>query len=218
MSNQLGVRFQELTQQAETIEQSKRVGGNRGREGAVDVDGNAVLNWTVKAKGLLSLACGQDSQHFKHFTSAEKTSAFSNLANFQAMISVFAAAKEDFEGGYLSSVRTLVQAELFNTELEQATELLDKGYKVPAAVIAGTVLETGLRELCNRASLPVGKLDKMNADLAKAGTYNLLRQKQITALAEIRNKAAHGKPTEFTDADVKAMIADVERFLLDHLT
>jgi hypothetical protein len=142
---------------------------------------------------------------------------YSNLTNLQAMMSVFAAAKEDFDGGHLRSVRTLVQAELFNTELEQATELLDKGYKVPSAVIAGTVLETGLRELCNRSSLSVGKLDKMNADLAKAGTYNLLRQKQITALAEIRNKAAHGRPTEFTDADVKAMIADIERFLLDHL-
>jgi hypothetical protein len=58
--------------------------------------------------------------------------------------------------------------------------------KFAAAVIAGTVLETALRQLC---------LDRMNADLAKAGVYNSLMQKRITALAAIRNRAAHGKPT-----------------------
>jgi hypothetical protein len=57
----------------------------------------------------------------------------------------------------------------------------------------------------------------MNADLAKAGIYTLLIQKRITALAQIRNDAAHGKPDQFTDADVKGMIADVERFIADYL-
>jgi hypothetical protein len=68
--------------------------------------------------------------------------------------------------------------------------------KFAAAVIAGTVLETALRQLC---------LDRMNADLAKAGVYNSLMQKRITALAAIRNRAAHGKPNEFTRDDVSAM-------------
>jgi hypothetical protein len=84
-------------------------------------------------------------------------------------------------------------------------------------VVAGVVLETGLRELCIRHNISEGKLDKMNADLAKAGAYNLLKQKSITALAQIRNDAAHGKPDQFKDEDVRSMIADVGRFLADHL-
>jgi hypothetical protein len=32
-------------------------------------------------------------------------------------------------------------------------------------------------------------------------------------LADIRNSAAHGKPDEFTDADVSNMIRDAEQFL-----
>jgi hypothetical protein len=52
----------------------------------------------------------------------------------------------------------------------------------------------------------------MNADLAKAGAYNSLVQKRITALAAIRNSAAHGRPQDFTKDDVAAMITDVERF------
>jgi len=57
----------------------------------------------------------------------------------------------------------------------------------------------------------------MNADLAKAGIYNKLQQKRITALADIRNSAAHGKPEEFSEDDVKRMIEEIEQFLVIQL-
>jgi hypothetical protein len=79
------------------------------------------------------------------------------------------------------------------------------------------VLETSMRQLCVDKGIPVGKLDKMNADLAKAGTYHLLVQKRITAIAEIRNSAAHGHPERFTAKDVEDMISYIEGFLADNL-
>jgi hypothetical protein len=133
------------------------------------------------------------------------------------LLHVFLAAKEDFEGGYLSSVRNLIHAEVFSNELEQANELLTAGYRTPAAVICGVVLETNLRTLCDTRNIPTGKLEKMNQDLAKDGAYNLLIQKRITALAAIRNSAAHGNHSEFDDADVNSMIDDVERLVADWL-
>ncbi len=57
----------------------------------------------------------------------------------------------------------------------------------------------------------------MSAELAKTGAYNTIQQKRITALAGIRNSAAHGKAGEFTAADVRGMIDDVERFLASTL-
>jgi hypothetical protein len=60
--------------------------------------------------------------------------------------------------------------------------------------------------MCVDRALPIGKLDKMNADLAKAGAYNKLVQKQITALADIRNDAAHGHYDQFSKDDVSSMI------------
>ena len=110
-------------------------------------------------------------------------------------------------------MKALVQAEVFDSELEQANELLSSGYLSAAAVIAGVVLETALRELCDRGNISHSKLDKMNADLAKAGKYNTLTQKRITALAAIRNSAAHGKADEFTKQSVINMIDEVEQFL-----
>lgn len=135
----------------------------------------------------------------------------------ERMGTVFLAAKEDFEGGYLSSVRSLVQAEVFDSELDQASELLSSGYKTASAVIAGTVIETTLRELCDRNGATPGALGQMNADLAKKGIYNANMAKRITAMAGIRNSAAHGKPDEFTNGDVKSMIDEIGRFLSQHL-
>lgn len=128
------------------------------------------------------------------------------------------AAKEDFEGGYLNSVRNLVQAEVFDNELDQAKELLSSGYASAAAVIAGVVLETTIRNLCSDHNIPLGKLDKMNADLTKQGIYNSLIQKRITALAGIRNSAAHGKTEEFNKDDVNSMINEIERFVSSTLS
>jgi hypothetical protein len=171
------------------------------------------LGWRVKAKNLIRSACGTDHDHLDAFIKAEASGDFKgNYSTLKSVRAVFLAAKEDFEGGYLVSVRNLVQAEVAGSEIDQATELWDSGYITAAAVVAGVVLETTLRTLCEANGLPIGKLNKMNDDLVKAGVYNSLKHKSITSLAAVRNSAAHGKTDEFTDQDVKAMIADVQRF------
>jgi hypothetical protein len=211
-------RFHELAAQAESLAATKQTKHSSHSGSYEQVDPDFLLGWCVKTKNLLSIACGQESEHFKAFIEAEEPQSYeSNPAQFNRARAVFLAAKEDFEGGYLNSLRNLVEAEVFSTELEQARELLDAGYRAPAAVICGVVLETNIRRLCSARSVPIGKLDKMNADLAKAGQYNALVQKRITALAAIRNSAAHGNETEFGKADVKAMIEEVERLVSDWL-
>ncbi|HCH6158811.1 DUF4145 domain-containing protein [Vibrio parahaemolyticus] len=176
------------------------------------------LTWKVKVKNLLVISCGEDSQHYKEFFAVSEPNQFDTPWDiFKRQKAVLNASRDDFQNGYLTSIRSLVQADIFDTELEQATELLKSGYKLAAAVIAGVVLETSLRDLCTQNNLPIGKLDKMNSDLAKAGLYNKLQQKRITAIADIRNSAAHGKPEEFTESDVRSMISDIGGFLGSHL-
>jgi len=218
MNQKIAERLEKLMEEVNAIEAAKvKVSGDFGDGWRIDHD--ALLAWRVKAKNIIIQVCGENSQHFIEFTKSEKVSGigdgqYNALKRTRAVLS---AAKDDFEGGYLTSIKSLVQAEVFDSELEQAEELLANGYYVAAAVISGVVLETGLRELCDRNSIPHGKLDKMNADLAKIGIYNKLQQKRITALADIRNNAAHGKSTEFTAEDVSSMIKEVEKFLAQYL-
>ena len=217
MNNKLQKRFDDLGRDHALLIDSKKT--NNGQFGSSDcVDTELFTAWKVKVRNLLSLACGDKSQHFQQYENAEKPHSMEpSFSVAKRLGAVFHAIKEDFEGGYLNSIKNLIQAEVFESELEQAQELLDKGYKLSAAVIAGVVLETALRDSCDQEGIAHGKLDKMNAELAKSGKYNKLQQKRITALADIRNNAAHGKPDNFTDEDVKLMIRDIEAFLINFL-
>ena len=218
MIKKLTDRFDQLDSEIRTIEATKI--NEHGDFGPYSrVDKKLLLAWVVKTKNLLISACGEKSQHYKEFVKAEKIRTYeSNYDSFERMKAVFSAAMDDYKGGFLTTIKNLIQADVFDTELEQARELLNSGYKLAAAVITGVVLETTLRDLCAQEYLTHSKLDKMNADLAKAGVYNKLQQKRITAIADIRNSAAHGKPEEFSEDDVKNMIRDVEQFLANHLT
>jgi hypothetical protein len=214
----LARRFGELAEQMAAVEATKRYDRSEYFSGD-RVDDEKFLNWKVKAKSLLNNSCGKESEHYSAFIEAEKPQSYvTNWESFKNLKAIFLAAREDFEGGYLRSIRSLVQAEVFSTELDQARELLAAGYKTPAAVVAGVVLETGLRRMCQDRSLELGKLDRMNAALSKDGAYNLLVQKRITALADIRNNAAHGHPDQFNEKDVGDMISYVENFLAEHLS
>lgn len=205
-----GHRFDELNTQAETILAAK----TEGEFERAYVDQNQLINWQVKARHLISIVCGQDSHHLHAFQKNEAP-LFPGDTNHVILLrqqAILLAAKDDYKGGYLNKIRDLIQAEVFESELEQAEELLHTGYLAPAAVIAGTVLETTLRQMCLDKQIAIGKLDKMNADLAKADVYNSLVQKQITALAGIRNSAAHGKAGDYGRDDVSNMIREVRRF------
>lgn len=210
-------RFEELLTQLTPIEQSKRTKQGHYSDYIV-IDSESFLEWKIKTKNLLSKCAGRDSEHYEAFLEAEKPlSLESEYDQLKRVRAAFKAAKEDYEGGYMSSYRKLAQAEVFDNELDQAKELCESGYYQAAAVIAGTILETTLKTICIEKDMPTGKLDKMNADLAKENLYNKLTQKRITALADIRNSAAHGNNSNYTSNDVVQMISDVERIITDLL-
>jgi hypothetical protein len=182
------------------------------------VDSQLAHQWATSVQNLLARVFGQSSEHYKAFTiQVGKALSFSPTNRAQGILM---AARDDFQHGHLFDLRQLIEAELFDEFLDQAQHLLDSGYYQPAAVIAGCVLEDGLRKLCHRHAIslpPKPRLDAMNAELAKAGVYSTLVQKRIIALADLRNKAAHGQWDEFGLEDVKEMMHAVRRIMEDHV-
>jgi hypothetical protein len=134
------------------------------------------------------------------------------------------AVQHQLRSGLFANVRGLVQAEVFDDFLEMSEHLLAAGYKDPAAVIAGAVLEDALRKRSERDGLPTadtkGKgltIEPLNVALAKAGVYNVLTQKQVTAWADLRNKAAHAQWDQYDADQVKQLLDGVRKFCADHL-
>lgn len=178
---------------------------------------NILLTWIVKASNIIARTCGENSIHSKKFeAAAEKINEEIAFHTITKLVAIFRAARDDFEKGFIFEIKEIAQAEIFSDELDQAQELFDHGYLTAAAVIAGTVLESKIRWLCEKNSLSLGKLDKMNSDLSRENIYSKNMQKKITALAGIRNSAAHGKKEEFSKNDVENMIIEI-RSITDDL-
>jgi hypothetical protein len=106
-----------------------------------------------------------------------------------------------------------------------ADHLLNEGYKDPAAVLTGSTLEAHIKELCKTSNIELEtknskgnlipkKADVLNSDLTKAGIYNGLLQKQITAWLAIRNSSAHGQYGDYKIDEVKLMLIGVRQFML----
>ena len=126
------------------------------------------------------------------------------------------ALRADYAADRLQSFQELIQADLFSDFLEMAEHFLESGFKDPAAILAGGVLEEHLRKLCGKQGITLSakpKLDTMNADLARVNAYSKNEQKQITAWAGLRNDAAHGNYNNYSMDEVKLMLAGVRAFI-----
>jgi len=178
------------------------------------VEPELTIQWVTSIQSLIEQVFGTDAVHLKTINKlAERYISYTDALKIQGVLK---AAKDDYEHGYLFELKTLIEAEVFDDFLEQAEYLLNSGFFQPSAVIIGSILEDGLRKLCLKQGIELDdrpKLDRMNADLAKNGTYNKLTQKQITAFADLRNKAAHGKWDEFTPDGVKFFLNWVRTFM-----
>lgn len=137
-----------------------------------------------------------------------------------AGVGILSAVREDAELGLLRSTRELVTAEVFSDFLEMAKHLYETGYRIPAASLAGAVLEDGLRRIAEKHDVTVkagDDLSALNKRLADADVYSRLVQKRIQVWIDVRNPADHGEFDKVKDEDVRDLLAGVEGFLAEHL-
>ena len=177
--------------------------------------------WRTEALNLLQRFCGEDSVHYKQLLQiAQDDKTKNNSFYFSFCYGIVKAAKQDFEDDFLFDIRYLVWADLLDDFLSQAEVLLQEGYYIPSASLAGAVLEDTLRKLCDKRGISYPhetKIEQLNIALAKAIVYDKLTQKEITAKADLRNNADHGHFDEVRKEDVNDMIKWVRRFTGDYM-
>jgi hypothetical protein len=154
-----------------------------------------------------------------YYTNLQAVMKYTRTSAIPYLVGIAEALKTAYESGYLHQIEELIRADLFADFLDMGQYLLAEGYKDPAAVIIGGVLEEHLRKLCLKNSIAITinnrfkKADAMNADLANSNVYNRLDQKNITAWLDLRNKAAHGKYTEYTEDQVNLALQGIRDFI-----
>ncbi len=135
------------------------------------------------------------------------------------MMGIIEALKTDYQNGFLAPLQDLIRAEIFNDFVDMAEYLLESGYKDPAAVIAGSVLEQHLRDLCIKNEILITiddkpkRADQLNSELAKKEIHNRLDQKAITSWLDLRNKAAHGEYDSYSLEQVRILIIGLKDYI-----
>jgi len=185
------------------------------------IDSGPIKGFRTASLSFINIVYGNEHPHFQEFS--QNTKGY-HPSDAKKGISILQAIRSEIEGGWMFSLKGLITAEVFADFIEMAEHLLETGYKDPAAVVCGSVLEEHLRQLCLKNAIPIDiekddrrkqiKADRLNSDLAKQEVYSKLDQKMVTAWLDLRNKAAHGIYDEYTNDQVKNMIIAVTEFMV----
>jgi hypothetical protein len=115
----------------------------------------------------------------------------------------------------LFDIRQLVQADLFDSEIACAAELLRCGFGRSGGALAGVVLEKHLAQVASNHSVVIRKKDPsisdLNDALKAATTYDIPVWRGIQRLGDIRNFCDHSKQREPTDEEVQELISGVAK-------
>ena len=138
------------------------------------------------------------------------------LPQFRQQFAILRAAEVRFDSA-LFEMRQLVQADLFDTEIEAAHELLRNKFLRAAGAIAGVVLEKHVHQICEDRSIEISKknpsISDLNDLLKTNSVVNIPQWRHISFLADIRNICDHNKKIEPTSDQIKDLLDGVNKVM-----
>lgn len=138
------------------------------------------------------------------------------IPEFAQQLNMVKAAKTTLESS-LMDLKAVLQADLFDSEIETAGALANAGYLRAAGAICGVVLEKHLHHVCDGHSIRVAKKHPGVSDLIqilKEGDVITVAQwRFIQSLADTRNLCDHAKGREPSKEEIMDLIAGTERTL-----
>lgn len=136
------------------------------------------------------------------------------IPHFDQQLAMLKAVRGRFESS-LFDIKQLVQADLFDSELEAAKELAKKGFLRAAGAMVGVVIEKHLAQVCENHKVPIAKkaptIADFNEALKAADTIDIPQWRGIQYLADLRNLCDHNKAQEPTQQQVAELVDGVNK-------
>jgi hypothetical protein len=138
------------------------------------------------------------------------------IPHFSQQLAIVKSVNARFESS-LFDIRQLVQADLFDSELDAAKELAKHKFTRAAGALAGVVLERHLAQVCDNHAVKVTKraagIADLNDALKAANVVDVPQWRFVQHLAEIRNLCDHNKTSEPTTEQVDDLVAGVMKII-----
>lgn len=134
------------------------------------------------------------------------------IPHFRQQLAILQSVKARFESS-LFDIRQLVQADLFDSELDAAKELHAQKFTRAAGALAGVVLERHLGEVCDNHGVKITKKNPgiavLNDALKEATVIDVPQWRFVQHLADIRNLCDHSKKAEPKGEQIDDLISGV---------
>jgi len=135
---------------------------------------------------------------------------------FQMQQLILVSAKLRFESSLLD-IRQILRADLFDSEVDSARELLKNGFLRAAGAVAGVVAEKHLEQVCENHNVSIKKkvptISTYNDALKNEGVIEIPEWRFIQRLGDLRNLCDHNRDREPTKDEVAELIDGVEKLM-----
>lgn len=135
---------------------------------------------------------------------------------FESQCAILKAA-EDRLTSSVHEIQQILQADLFDSEVDAARELNKKGFSRAAGAMAGVVLEKRLSTVVQLHGLVLAKknpcINDLNQKLKDESILDVPTWRFIQRLGDIRNMCDHAKGPDPTSEIVEELIAGVDKVL-----
>jgi hypothetical protein len=133
---------------------------------------------------------------------------------FTTQLEILKSVKVKFESS-LFDIKQLLQADLFDSEIDSSKELLKNGYLRASGVIAGVVLEAHLSQVCNNHNIIINKrnptINDFNEILKQNNIIDTPNWRFIQRLGDLRNLCSHKRGREPLKEEVEELINRVDK-------
>jgi|WetSurMetagenome_2_1015567.scaffolds.fasta_scaffold51948_2 hypothetical protein len=131
------------------------------------------------------------------------------ITKFSIQVLILQSAQERFKSS-LFDIKSLLRADLFDSELDSSRELLKNGFLRAAGAVAGVVLEKHLLEVCANRNIKFNKknpgISNYNDCLKNGEVIDVPNWRFIQRLGDLRNLCDHKKDREPKKEEVLELI------------
>ena len=136
------------------------------------------------------------------------------IPRFQQQLAIVKAIEKRFKSS-LFDIRQLVQADLFDSELEAAHAIVKHGFLRAGGALAGVVMEKHLAQVCENHGVKHGRrnptIGVYNDALKTAEVIDTAQSRFNQRLSDIRNMCVHRRDREPASEEVTELVDGVSK-------
>jgi len=135
---------------------------------------------------------------------------------YEQQLNILMSLKSRFSSS-LFDIKQLVQADMFDSEIDAAKELNKKGFHRAAGALCGVVIEKHLQGVCNTRGIAISKkspsINDYNELLKNNDVIDTPTWRFIQRLGDLRNLCDHNKTDEPTKENIQDLINGTDKVI-----